>query len=75
MGAGALPRLVALLRHSDADSVDGKATISAAEALRNFADGATSRTGVRYSPFFSIIVPCPALAVTMLSSREIDSGH
>ena len=48
MDANALPQLAALLRRSaDADCVDSKATVSAAEALRGFADNAANRAAVR----------------------------
>ena len=48
MDAGGLHQLAALLRRSaDADCVDSKATVSAAEALRNFANDAANRAAVR----------------------------
>ncbi len=48
--AGALPQLVQLLRRTDADGADDRAVISAAHALRNFADGPANRTAVRWDP-------------------------
>ena len=46
--AGALPQLVQLLKHTDNDGADGRATIKAAEALRSFADGPANRTAIRW---------------------------